>query len=200
MSLTLLLFSLMIFHQSICTYSDTNACKISSTQNTNVDYLSQKDEDENTNILKCFALSETDINPGECCYYKDSDDNKQYCVLNGSSVSNPKCPSDSDYKSDITNNCGMALYYQPQSREDCTDISLVDGFCCYVQTKNNGAACVRQEELDEHKKNKITDEMRKAVNKLKSSSVGDVEIDSVECEGYYMTFYGLSFLLLSVML
>ena len=104
----------------------------------------------------------------------------------------------------ITNNCGMALYYQPQTKEVCTEISLVDGYCCFVKTKSYGNACIRQGEIDEDNKNQITDEMKNAVNRLKDKTkiTGDVvvEIESVECEGYYMTFYGLSLLLLAVML
>ena len=102
----------------------------------------------------------------------------------------------------ITNNCGMAQWCQPSSRETCTEISLVDGYCCYVKFKGgNGASCIRQGEIDEDNKNEITDEMKKAVNRLKTSGVsGNVEIESVQCKGYYIAFYGLSLLLLAVML
>ena len=103
----------------------------------------------------------------------------------------------------ITNNCGMVLWNQPQKKEDCTEISLVDGYCCYVKTKSYGNACIRQGEIDEDNKNKITDEMKNAVNRLKDKTkTGEaaVEIESVECEGYYIAFYGLSLLLLAVML
>ena len=97
----------------------------------------------------------------------------------------------------------MSLYFQPKAAESCTEISLVDGFCCYVQTKAHGTACVRTDELDEDKKTKITDKIRDAVKKLKLTSTtvsGDVEITGVSCEGYYMKFFGISFLLLAVML
>ena len=102
----------------------------------------------------------------------------------------------------ITNNCGMVQWNQPTKKEDCTEISLVDGYCCYVKFKGgNGASCIRQGEIDEDNKNEITDEMKKAVNRLKTSGVsGNVEIESVQCKGYYIAFYGLSLLLLAVML
>ena len=104
----------------------------------------------------------------------------------------------------ITNNCGMVLWNQPQKKEDCTEISLVDGYCCYVKTKSYGNACIRQGEIDEDNKNKITDEMKNAVNRLKDKTqIAEgvvVEIVSVECEGYHLAFYGLSLLLLAVML
>ena len=99
---------------------------------------------------------------------------------------------------EITNNCGMAQWYRPSSKETCTEISLVDGYCCFVKIKDHGTACIRQGEIDEDNKNEITDEMRKAVNRL--STIGNVEIESVQCKGYYIAFYGLSLLLLAVML
>ena len=108
-----------------------------------------------------------------------------------------------DTPTEITNNCGMVLWNQPQKKEDCTEISLVDGYCCYVKTKGHGTACIRQGEIDEDNKNEITDEMKNSVNRLKDKTkTGEaaVEIVSVECEGYHIVFYGLSLLLLAVML
>ena len=109
-----------------------------------------------------------------------------------------------DNPTEITNNCGMVLWNQPQKKEDCTEISLVDGYCCYVKTKGHGTACIRQSEIDEDNKNEITDEMKNAVNRLKDKTqIAEgvvVEIESVECKGYYMALYGLSLLLLAVML
>ena len=100
----------------------------------------------------------------------------------------------------VTNNCGMVKWYQPTKKEDCTEISLVEGYCCFVKFKNtHGTSCIRQGEIDEDNKNEITDEMRKAVNRLKPATE-NVEIESVQCKGYYIAFYGLSLLLLAVML
>ena len=100
----------------------------------------------------------------------------------------------------ITNNCGMVKFNQPTKKEDCTEISLVDGYCCFVVTSSHGNACIRQGEIDEDNKNEITDEMRKAVNRLRTEEPANVAITSVECKGYYIAFYGLSLLLLAVML
>ena len=114
------------------------------------------------------------------------------------------CPSAGTTGSEtvITNNCGMAQWCQPSSRETCTEISLVDGYCCYVETENHGKACIRQGEIDEDNKNEITDEMRNAVKRLNKGAVslGEPVIKKVECKGYYIVFYGLSLLLLAVML
>ncbi len=102
---------------------------------------------------------------------------------------------------EITNNCGMAQWCQPRSKETCTEISLVDGYCCYVETQSHGKACIRQGEIDEDNKNEITDEMRNAVKRLNKGTVtGEPVITSVQCKGYYIAFYGLSLLLLAVML
>ena len=100
----------------------------------------------------------------------------------------------------ITNNCGMVKFNQPTKKEDCTEISLVDGYCCFVVTSSHGNACIRQGEIDEDNKNEITDEMRKAVNRLRTEEPANVAITSVQCKGYYITIYGLSLLLLAVML
>ena len=109
-----------------------------------------------------------------------------------------QCPSGTTV-TEITNNCGMAQWCQPSSKETCTEISLVDGYCCYVETQSHGKACIRQGEIDEDNKNEITDEMRKAVKRLYSGTDEPV-IKKVECKGYYIAFYGLSLLLLAVML
>ena len=101
---------------------------------------------------------------------------------------------------EITNNCGMVKFDQPTTKEDCTEISLVDGYCCFVETSSHGNACIRQGEIDEDNKNEITDEMRKAVNRLRTGGPANVAITSVQCKGYYITIYGLSLLLLAVML
>ena len=100
----------------------------------------------------------------------------------------------------ITNNCGMVQWFQSTTKDDCSEISLVDGYCCFVKTSSHGNACIRQGEIDEDNKNEITDEMRKAVNRLRTEDPANVAITSVECKGYYITIYGLSLLLLAFML
>ena len=46
----------------------------------------------------------------------------------------------------------MASIYQPVTADRCTEISLVDGFYCFIKTNNNGNACIRQKEIDEDEK------------------------------------------------
>ena len=112
------------------------------------------------------------------------------------------CPAGTTGDTVITNNCGMAQWCQPNSKELCTEISLVDGYCCYVETQSHGTACIRQGEIDEDNKNEITDEMRNAVKRLNKGAVslGEPVIIKVQCKGYYIAFYGLSLLLLAIML
>ena len=200
MSKTLLLFSLILFLQSICT-APPGCSYISSSggpATTDERFLSQNDADQNENIHKCFALASTAVNSGDCCYYKDTSDNKQYCTTQ----TNSPAICASAFQSKIANNCGMALYYQPQAPVICTEISLVDGFCCYVDTLNHGKACVRQEKIDEDNKSKITDEIKNEVKRLliDKSDTNVLEVKAVQCEGAFMTYYGLSLLLLSVIL
>ena len=196
MALTFLLFSLIFFQHSI--FAQPAGCYYKASTQTDADYLTQNADEINNNKLKCFSLSNSDINSDLCCYYNSG--TQQFCAKESeNSGLTLECPTNSI----IANNCGMSLFFQPQSADECTEISLVDGFCCYVETRSHGKACVRTDEIDEHDKTKITDEIRNAVKKLKLASTtetGDIEITSVKCEGYYMKFFGLSLLLLSVML
>ena len=82
----------------------------------------------------------------------------------------------------ITNNCGMAKWYQPSSKETCIEISLVDGYCCYVETQGHGKACIRQGEIDEDNKNEITDEMRNAVKRLNKGKKNEIQIIKINTE------------------
>ena len=198
MSLTLLFIILMLFQQSIL--NDPTGCnyKTSSSSVTLVTDSNYLTKEEKANIQTCFSLSFSDVNNGQCCYVKDGV--KEYCTTDYS-VSGAKCPETDDYKSKIANNCGMAKFYQPQTEDACTEISLVDGYCCHVKTKEHGTACVRQDEIDEDDKTKIYDEMRDAVKRLKlTTGDADPEVTKVVCEGNYMTYYVFSLLLLAVML
>lgn len=197
MSLTLLFIILMLFQQSILDDSPTGCnYKTSSSSGTQVTDSNYLTKEENANIQTCFSLSFSDVNDRQCCYVKV--EGKEYCTID---VSGAKCPESDEYKSKIANNCGMAKFYQPQTEDACTEISLVDGYCCHVKTKEHGTACVRQDEIDEDDKTKIYDEMRDAVKRLKlTTGDADPEVTNVVCEGNYMTYYVFSLLLLAVML
>ena len=169
-------------------FSNEDGCKYYTASGTEAttgdDYLKGSNADENKQ--SCFSLS-TAIK--KCCYNK----NTKECET-GSTTSDPVyCPDTSDIK----NNCGMALFYQPVSKEACTEISLVNGYCCFVKTKTKGRACLKQDEIDEDEKDEITDYMKDYFrNRLGINP--DTEIKSVQCEGFLLKYYGFLMILLSV--
>ena len=82
----------------------------------------------------------------------------------------------------------MAGFYQPVSAERCTEISLVDGFYCFLKTKTKGNACVRKKEIDEDDKNKVSDDIIKYLKRL-STPVEESEIESLKCEGNFLKYF-----------
>ena len=188
------ILSMALIYSSFCA---NNFCYYRKTSN----ILNQTDEnylktysDLNEKKQQCFSLSNSDVNNNLCCFKKADNTCVEYdeTLLNSGSI---ECPKDTK----ITNNCGLARYYQPMSSDVCTEISLVDGYCCFVQTKNYGNACVRQSEIDEDEKNKITDDVQNYVDKFKENNI-DTKIEKVVCDGYYLKYYEIFFLLLAVML
>ena len=182
--LNILLVQLPFSNETACKYYESP----STSKNTDASYLSSANE-EDEKKQKCFSLSNSDINTGKCCYNK----NTKLCQT-GSTTSDPVyCPDTSDIK----NNCGMALFYQPVSKEACTEISLVNGYCCFVKTNSRGNACLKQDEIDEDEKDEITDYMKDYFrNRLGINP--DTEIKSVQCEGFLLKYYGFLMILLSV--
>ena len=182
--LNILLIQLPFSNEVGCTYYTASGTAAI----TGDDYLKGSNADENKQ--KCYSLSKSDVQDEDCCY--DTTNNK--CIKRPSSVdSTIKCPVNSE----IHNNCGMALFYQPVSKEACTEISLVNGYCCFVKTKNHGTACLKQDEIDEDEKDEITDYMKDYFrNRL--GFIPDEEIVSVQCEGSLLKYYGFLMILLSV--
>ena len=177
--LNILLIQLPFSNEVGCKYYTASGTEAT----TGDDYLKGSNADENKQ--SCFSLSTASK---KCCYNKDSD-NKETCT----EVSGQDCPDDSEIK----NNCGMALFYQPVSKEACTEISLVNGYCCFVKTKTKGRACLKQDEIDEDEKDEITDYMKDYFrNRLGLNP--DTEIVSVQCEGSLLKYYGFLMILLSV--
>ena len=91
----------------------------------------------------------------------------------------------------------MALIYEPTTKEICTEISLVNGYCCFVKTKSKGNACLKQDEIDEDEKDEITDYMRDYFRNRLNLNPED-EIQSVQCEGDLFKYYRFLMLLLAV--
>ena len=160
----------------------------SNPKNTDEQYLSSTNE-EDEKKQKCFSLSNSDINTDKCCYNSDTK------LCQKGTGTNVFCPTDST--ENLKNNCGMAKFYQPVSKEACTEISLVNGYCCFVITKTKGNACLKQDEIDEDEKDEITDYMKDYFrNRLGLNP--DTEIVSVQCEGSLLKYYGFLMILLSV--
>ena len=173
--LNILLIQLPFSTETACQYYESP----STPKYTDASYLSSANEEEEKK-QKCFSLSNSDIN-NLCCYNK----NTKQCET-GSTTSDPVyCPDISDIK----NNCGMALFYQPVSKEACTEISLVNGYCCFVKTNSRGNACLKQDEITDYMKDYFRN--RLGINP-------DTEIKSVQCEGSLLKYYGFLMILLSV--
>ena len=188
--LNILLVQLPFSNETGCSYK-TDASQTTPSV-TDDKYLTSSNADENKQ--KCFSLSNSDVQSGLCCYKKESSTGKETCVTGESAGGEISCPEETTA---IPNNCGMALFYKPVSKEICTEISLVNGYCCFVQTNTKGNACLRQDEIDEDDKDKITDYMKDYFkNKLNMNP--DQEIKKVQCEGSLLKYYGFLMILLTV--
>ena len=133
---------------------------------------------------KCFSLSYSEVLPKQCCYSSGR------CVTEDD-INQEECPNITL----IPNNCGMAGVYQPLTAATCTEISLVQGYCCFVQTKTNGTACIRTKELNKDKQPANT-QINTYIEKAGSNPN---DIDFVVCKGNYIKYYWLLIIILSVL-
>ena len=188
--LNILLVQLPFSNETGCSYK-TDASQTTPSV-TDDKYLTSSNADENKQ--KCFSLSFSDVQTTQCCYEKVASTGKETCESGVTAGGEISCP---EATTAIPNNCGMALFYKPVSKEICTEISLVNGYCCFVQTNTKGNACLRQDEIDEDDKDKITDYMKDYFkNKLNMNP--DQEIKKVQCEGSLLKYYGFLMILLTV--
>ena len=169
-----------------CNYKKNGDTK--NTDDTDDDYL--KDVSGDVAKQKCYFLSNSDVQTGKCCY--DSANNK--CTTDNTAT----CP---DEAVEIKNNCGMSYIYQPVTSDTCTEISLVQGYCCFVKTKAGKTACIRTKSLNKDK-NSVTEQMTDYANKCKEANgnSGNAEIESVICAGVYLKFYLLLFTLITIII
>ena len=182
--LNILLIQLPFSNEVGCTYYTASGTEAT----TGNDYLKGSNAEENKQ--SCFSLSTAST---KCCYLGGS---TPTCIKESDSDGSAECPKNSA----INNNCGMALFYQPESKEACTEISLVNGYCCFVKTKaasNKGNACLKQDEIDEDEKDEITDYMKDYFRNRLGLNPDEV-IDTVQCEGSLLKYYGFLMILLSV--
>ena len=140
---------------------------------------------------KCFSLSHPDGDKDDvCCYNSD----KNECIKNntGGGTVRDFCP---DKTGIVSNNCGMAGIYQPITADACTDISLVEGFCCYIKyTEENVGqeytSCVRTIELNKNKNSetgKISDYVKKC--SINNGSGANINIKEVKCKGSSLKYF-----------
>jgi len=147
--------------------------------------------DENEKKQKCFSLSHSDVFENQCCY----ENNK--CIEKQVNTDPANCPQDSI----IYNNCGMAGIYQPKTAATCTEISLVQGYCCFASFNDGSSACIRTKELNKDK-NTVTDDMNKYLNKIKAieKEKNTTNFDKVQCKGYNLKFYMIFLIFLIISL
>ena len=175
-----LLLVLLIFTKVLsapCSYVE-NAGE--ATKTTDANFLKDLSGDEAKQ--KCFSLSDSDVQDGKCCF-----DNNE-CTIDQTK----ECPVETK----VDNNCGLAGIYQPLTSSTCTDISLVQGYCCFVKLKNNmGTSCIRTKELNKEK-NTPTEQMSKYI----FSFIQNYEIESVVCKGFNLKRYWVIFVFVAIIL
>ena len=162
------------FCQNECQYKETRYQE--GVNKTDANYLKNINSDE-TKKQKCFSLSYSNVFNQLCCY----DAQNKICTASTTGT-NIQCPEETK----IVNNCGMAGFYQPITSERCTEISLVDGFCCYIKTKTLGTACIKKKEIgDDDDKTELSDDMKEYLQGL-NPKVDPSEVQTVKCEGNFI--------------
>ena len=174
------------FCQNECIYKEKRTQ--SETNKTDAKFLSNINSEDGKK-QKCFSLSNSDVFNSKCCY----DATNKLCIKDGSASGTIVCPEEA---TTIVNNCGMAGIYQPVTAERCTEISLVDGYCCFIKTKSAKTACVKKKEIDEDDKNMITDDIKKYLQE--NNNFQESNIESLKCKGFLLKNFLSSILFLLV--
>ena len=187
----ILFFSLFIFlNQYPCAYYKSEDGSITDTEK---DDPLEGITNENEQKQKCYSYSYSDIFQNKCCY----DSAYKQCYKWESAADDENCPKDSV----IFNNCGMAGIYQPITNTTCTEISLVQGYCCYASFNDGSTACIRTKELNKEK-NSETKDMTNYLGKIISQyqTKKDIKFDKIVCKGYNLKYYSLFLILLFISL
>ena len=142
---------------------------------------------EDSKKQKCFSLSNSNVFQNLCCYNKGTGK----CEKGTESSGDIYCPEETI----IPNKCGMTRFYQPVTYDKCTEISLVDGYCCFVKTKTKGNVCVKTEEIDADNKKAVTVDIKEY---FKSNNVDVNEIESVMCKSTLLKYHWYEILLLLI--
>jgi hypothetical protein len=105
---------------------------------------------------------------------------------------NFECPKKNTLE--IHNNCGMAGIYMPDKNTTCNEISLVQGYCCFIKIEKEGEeyrACLRAKQLNKDK-SKAPAEIQEYVN----SKGGEIKL--VECGKFNLKLYWTLNFILSI--
>ena len=174
LNISILLF-ITLFDKIInegCNFTDSNGNILK----TNSSYFNITVNDNREDKEKCFILSNSFVNSGDCCY----DVNNKECVLKGNENDIIECPK----RSIINNNCGTSGIYEPKNSFYCTEIPLVNGYCCFVKFKDGSSSCIRTKVINKVNKNSTTEQINKFIQIHKKN----VEIDFVICNGINLKF------------
>lgn len=79
-----------------------------------------------------------------CCY-----NNSTHKCTTEEESKDIECPKYVEGKS-MQNRCGNSGIFEPQDPSDCTSVSLVEAYCCYVETELDGekhSACLRSSDM-----------------------------------------------------
>ena len=156
------------------TTNDSNLCFLYSNTSTNTDCCH---DSKNSICVKQTSNENSNPNP--------SDSKPLNRILNSNTnTNNYTCPKKTKT---IKNNCGIASLYEPAMESQCTGISLVEAYCCFVKIEGPDAnnACLRSKKFvdnDKHKKN-IGE-----INKVVGYYGNDYKVVEVKCYGEWKIF------------
>ena len=183
LSFALILFYLTLFF-SLFALINNESCKYKINKDDNDGTSTNSStlegiKDENEKMQKCFSFSNSDIFNHKCCYYNNN--TNEECVKENSNENSndTKCPEEGK----VFNNCGMAGIYMPMTSAICTEISLVQGYCCYAEFSDFSTACIRTKELNKNK-NTATGQMENYLKQVNEQLNKELTIKKVVCKGY----------------
>ena len=107
------------------------------------------------------------------------------------------CPK----KASIPNNCGLAGLIEPTDPSVCKEITLVQGYCCYVTIKTGNEtlhSCLRTKKLAKVK-DEASEQIKNYIENLKVP-VPNYEIEKVDCWNFNIQYFWLSNLIINIIL
>ena len=177
------IFILLLFYNSFslvfsegCTYQEEKDGAKLITNGSNI-FSEKEKESISLKKKKCFEYSYSVVFQQKCCYDSIHDE----CTSdNRTSVNkNISCPEPTS----IPNNCGMAGIFQPADATSCTEISLVGGYCCYIDFGRNGKSCIKTNKLNDEK-NTATEMMEQYISKYNNNTGAKAIVSNVICDSY----------------